>query len=386
MTLDFQQIYAQLRQIGENASAHKKTLEERRALALRLLETQAAELEALRWKVETARAADPSLRCALPQDEPLDFHTPPPEVLPASIILAADGSQIVPSRHKAAQYSLINVGVIALQPGSDQAPEIFIESELRYDDENELPTESQIALRRDLAERRKLLEVAGRYPGQKISLTDGQLELWGAGDDNETRREFEKSLQDYLRALRTFRQEEIISAGYIDKPAASWLMRLLEVTTLSPDELPGLREHHPLRGVSDVWLMSRLLGAGERSAVFAFQARSAEKYSGEIALHFFYLNVGEARHPAIARVDIPRWVAQDQARLHQLHQTLVTQSRLMGARPFPYLLHRAHEIAVVSQQETAQVDQLLELTLRQNSGELSEVSGKQSAKDLPKRK
>jgi len=58
----------------------------------------------------------------------------------------------------------------------------------------------------------------------------------------------------------------------------------------------------------------------------------------------------------------------------------------MGARPFPYLLHRAHEIAVVSQQETAQVDQLLELTLRQNNGELDEISGKQSAKELPKRK
>jgi len=385
MTINFQQIYTQLRQIGANASAQKKTLEERRALALRLLNERAADLDALREKVEPARAADASLRCALPLTEPLDFHAPPPAAPLTGVILAADGSQIVPSRHKAAQYSLINVGVIALQVDSAQAPEIFIESDLRYDDED-LPSESQIALRRDLAERRNLLEAAERYPGQKISLTDGQLELWGAGDDGEARREFEKSLQDYLRALQTFHQKEIVSAGYIDKPAASWLMRLLEVLTLSPDELPDLKNHHPLRGVSDVWLMGRSLGAGERSAVSAFQARSAEKYTGDIALHFFYINVGDARHPAIARVDIPRWVAQDAARLNQLHLALVTQSRLMGARPFPYLLHRAHEIAVVSQQETAQVDQLLELTLRQNNGELDEISGKQSAKELPKRK
>ncbi|GAB4481108.1 MAG: DNA double-strand break repair nuclease NurA [Anaerolineales bacterium] len=385
MTIDFQQIYSQLRQIGESAAVRKKTLEERRALALRLLKTYAADLDALRWKVESARAADASLRCALPLDEALDAHPAPPAAALSGVILAADGSQIVPSRHKAIQYSLINVGVIALQLASGQAPEIFIESDLRYDDEADPPTESQIALRRDLAERRKLLEVAGRYPGEKISLTDGQLELWGAGDDGEARREFEKSLQDYLRALQEFRQQEIISAGYIDKPAASWLIRLLEVLTLIPQELPGLRDQRPLRGVSDVWLMGRLLGAGERSAVFAFQARSAEKYSGDIALHFFYINVGSARHPAIARVDIPRWVAQSPARLNQLHLALLAQSRLMGARPFPYILHRAHEIAVVSQQESAQVDQLLELTLRQNDGEVGEISGKQSAKNLPGR-
>ena len=55
----------------------------------------------------------------------------------------------------------------------------------------------------------------------------------------------------------------------------------------------------------------------------------------------------------------------------------------MGARPYPYILHRAHEIAVVKFEEKKQVEQMLELELRRAGGELEAGSNKQSAKDLP---
>jgi hypothetical protein len=55
----------------------------------------------------------------------------------------------------------------------------------------------------------------------------------------------------------------------------------------------------------------------------------------------------------------------------------------MGARPYPYILHRAHEIAVVKFEEKQQVEQMLELELRRAGGELGSPSNKQSAKDLP---
>jgi hypothetical protein len=54
----------------------------------------------------------------------------------------------------------------------------------------------------------------------------------------------------------------------------------------------------------------------------------------------------------------------------------------MGARPYPYLLHRAHETAVVKFEEKRQIEQLLALELRKGGGEVGSESNKQSAKDL----
>jgi hypothetical protein len=386
MAIDFQQVYQKICEIGANAQQRKKTLDERRNRARDLLRRHADNLDGLRYKVETAKEADPAVRCALPLNERLDTHLPPPGSPLNAVLIAADGSQIFPSRHKPILYYLINVGVIVMEMGTGNAPEIFVETNLYYGDENEaeIPTESQVALRRDLAERKKILEVCENYSGDIITLTDGQLELWGASD-NESLREFEKSIQDYLNTLRAFREKQIITAGYIDKPGANWLIRLLEIAEIPESELKNQRHFNPLRGVTDVWLFSEILGKHERSAVFAFQAKTVEKYKNDLSLHFFYLNIGDEKHPNIARVDIPRWVVQDEIQLNLLHLSIIEQSRIMGSKPFPYLLHRAHELAVVSFQEQHQVDQMLDLEIRRNNGEIGQISGKQSAKDLPGR-
>ena len=100
-------------------------------------------------------------------------------------------------------------------------------------------------------------------------------------------------------------------------------------------------------------------------------------------MHFFYLNVGEEKHPSLVRVEFPRWVADDAGKLNLLHFALLQQCRIMGARPYPYILQRAHEIAVVKFEEKTQVEQMLELELRRAGGEMEDGSNKQSAKDLP---
>ena len=115
------------------------------------------------------------------------------------------------------------------------------------------------------------------------------------------------------------------------------------------------------------------------------QSGSRPHYTGDLALHFFYLNVGDEKHPSLVRVEIPKWVAADERSLNLLHAALLDQCRLLGARPYPYLLHRAHEIAVVKFEEKQQVEQMLELELRKSGGEVDEKSAKQSAKDLPGR-
>ncbi len=383
MPINYQEIYTQIKQVGQGAKERRKKKEEAQELAKGLLDTYSSQLDFLRSKVDSAKAADANIRCAAPRTENLASSHPVPASVIQATLIAADGSQIVPNRHDALQYYVINVGAIAMQIGSGNTPEVETDTELRVLDEfdDTFFSEGQVALQRDVAERKKLLEMAENYSGTIIALTEGQLELWGSVD-NENAREFEKSLQDYLNVLEQLRRKQIIAGGYVDKPGANWFVKLLEIAGTPPDELKNVRKNRLLAGVTDLWLFSQILGEHERSAVFALQAKSAEKYKGALAIHFFYINVGDRKHPKVARVDVPLWVAENPFMLSALHAVLVEQSRIMGKAPFPYLLHRAHEIAVVTHREKEEIDRMLSRDILSSGGELGEKSGKQSAKDL----
>ncbi len=383
MPINYQQAYQQIKDIGAGSKERRKKKEEARELARNLLASFSFELDELKSKVDSAKAADSNIRCAVPLNEPLASHHPAPDSVIQATIIAADGSQIVPNRHDPLQYYVINVGAIAMQIGSGNTPEVETDTELHVLDEfdDTYFSDSQVALQRDVAERKKLLGMAEKYSGTVIALTEGQLELWGSVD-NENAREFEKSLQDYLHALEEMRQKQIVTGGYVDKPGANWFVKLLEIAGTPADELKNVRKNRLLAGVTDLWLFSQILGEHERSTVFALQAKSAEKYKGALAIHFFYINVGDRKHPKIARVDVPLWVAENPNILNTLHSVLVEQSKIMGKSPFPYLLHRAHEIAVVTHREKEEIDRLLSRDILSSGGELGEKSGKQSAKDL----
>lgn len=386
MPIDYQQIYTKIQEIGKGLRERRQTLEKRRAEVWELMHALDLELDLLRSLVDSAKQTDPNIRCAYPLEEPLLSAYPRPAMITQATLIAADGSQILPDRHAAVQYFVINVGAIAMQIGSGSSSQIFTQTDLHILDEFEdtIFSESQIALQRDVAERKKLLEIAQNYAAPVIAVTEGQLELWGAADINNSR-DFEKTLTDYLNALKEMQDQNIITSGYVDKPGANWVVRLLEIATLPKDELRNIKKYHPFLGVTDRWLFGNVLGQYERSAIFALQAKSAEKYADSIAIHFFYLNVGNQEKPVIVRVDIPLWVVQKKEALDMLHWALIQQTQIMSHKPFPYILHRAHETAVVSMREKEQVDQLLALAIRNNGGEIGEISGKQSAKNLPGR-
>jgi NurA domain len=383
--LNFQQVFDKIKQIGLGARARQESLDALRERARNLLVSWADKGVELRDKVERARQADSNIRCARPLDERLDASTPEPALQSSITLLAADGSQILPDQHAALQYSLVNVGAIAMQPGSGQSPEVFTDSSLLFADElyteTGMVTEEAIEQRRDIAERRKLLELAPDYPAPVLALTDGPVELWSAKNGGED--DYRKNLEIHKSVLSQLQANNVTVAGYVDKPGADLVVRTLEIAQFSSDdEYKNIRKQHPLRGVTDRWLYGFLPG-GHRSAVFGLQSSSRVHYTGDLALHFFYLNVGEEKHPWLVRVEFPWWVAEDSGKLNLLHAALLQQCRMMGARPYPYILHRAHEIAVVTFEEKKQVEQMLELELRRAGSEVETGSNKQSAKDLP---
>ena len=66
MPVNFQQIYARVKEIAEGAHESKRILEERRNQARELLSFYASDLDYLRQKVEAAKAVDANIRCATP--------------------------------------------------------------------------------------------------------------------------------------------------------------------------------------------------------------------------------------------------------------------------------------------------------------------------------
>lgn len=386
MSLDFQQVRQQVTQLGEKASTHQRELQTRLQLARQWMESNSDNIATLRRKVQlVVQNHDPSLRCALPVSEALTASFHPPALNNHLTILAADGSQIVPDRHEAVEYGLINVGVIRMQIDSNEPPETRIKSQLLFGDElytrSGTVTEASLALQRDLNERTILADLARELPPPVVTFTDGPIELWGSKEGGDAATEFQQSLSKYLKALEGLRELGVATAGYVDKPAANLIVRLLEVAMLAETELADIREYQPLRGVRDRALLGEILPPGHRSAVFAMQSQSAHYYRGPLALHFFYLNVGRDGKPALARVEVPSWVVENDELLGQLHAALVSQCQILGNRPYPYLLHRAHETAKVSLPEKEQVTQMILHELLRHGINLDEMSSKQALKE-----
>lgn len=391
MPINYQEIYSQIKQVGLGAKERRKKKEEAQDQAQTLLETYSSQLDFLRSKVDAAKIADANIRCAVPLAEALAFSHPTPDSVSQATLIAADGSQSIADRHSPVQFCVINVGGIIMKPNSGETPSVEVDSELFFGDaieENGLTTDGGVALRRDLAERSVIEKMSKDIKGAVVSFTDGTLEIFRSKDVDSPSL-YRDTVDKYISVLSRLQSRGIISAGYIDKPSSSLVVKLLELTQITiPEEMEKLRTAPPLKYVTDRWLFGynnklfQLLPPGHRSAVFKIQSSAEKNYKGVLELHFFYLNVGTEGHPWPVRVEIPRWVVDDRKQLDLLHAVLVEQCRVMGSKPYPYLLHRAHETAVVKNEEKYQIEQMLQQELRRNSEDVDEGSNKQSAKDL----
>ncbi len=355
MPVDFQQIHARIAQIAGRELERRQRVEQRRKDAVGLLNAHAHDLDALRAKAAAAAQTDPSVRCAVPLAEFLTFSQDAPPS-PELTLIAVDGSQINPDRHAALQFGVVNAGAVIMKLHTGEVPEICTSTELLYGEDLEtdygMMSERLVALRRDAKEREVLDELSAGFHGNVVTFTDGPLELWGTG--GEEAREFAAFLEKYKGVLSRMQSRGVVTAGYVDKPGADMVVRLLELMSMTADQLGDLqtlRSHRPFRGVDDRLLFTGggqpLIFPGHRSAVFKLQSSSKNTYTGSLALHFFYLNVGSVGHPWLVRVEIPEWVATNETMLNLLHAALVEQCEIMGSKPYPYMLHRAHETAVV---------------------------------------
>ena len=87
---------------------------------------------------------------------------------------------------------------------------------------------------------------------------------------------------------------------------------------------------------------------------------------------------------------LTRWAKRsagdDEEKLNNLHAVLLNQCRIMGGHPYPYLLHRAHETAVVSLNEKEQLTRMILLELQRRGVETGQESHKQAMKWTKRRR
>ena len=379
MPLNYLNLKNQITDMGSTASARDAEMRSALEQLTAQINEQADEIIALQKLVEEEVSKNKGLRCAVPVSEALNTHVPVNLPAPACTILAADGSQITPDPHGTVLYGLVNIGVFRVQPGSGFVPSELTSSSLIYGDElhssGGTVSEDMVNLLRDVQEREMLAQLAAVETEPVITLTDGPLELY-----HEPRQEqsFKKHFDKYLHALDDLAVNSVITAGYVSRPRADLVVKLL---SLASGDSPDAPDNSSYNGLTDIALFANLLAPGERSAIFRVQSRSANDYEGRKVLHFFYLNVSAGGVPAFARVEIPLWVVEKPEHIQLLHSVLVEQSRLSGSVPYPYPLLRAHEIAVVRMEDRQQLNTLIENELVRRGFPPSRKSEKQVHKD-----
>ena len=387
MPVNLVDIQKKLGNFSRQARARKEQIADQHQEAANLMREYADRLDDLRDRVDLVAEVYPRLRCAVPVSESLNAVVPSPEPPKTLTLLAADGSQINPSRHARVEFCVINIGVVKMVRGSGDVPCIYTQSHLLDYDSVFLPgggmiSEGMVALKRDLREREALLKLLGNIDPPALSMTDGPLELYR---EPQATQEFSKTLDHYLDVLGCLRNQGLMTLGYVDKPGGGLIGRLLELVRLSDVELHNYQQRkRRYAGVHDTLLFGDLLcNPGDRSAVFRIYSQTALKFTGDIGLHFFYLNVGQIGKPHLARVEIPAWVARDKTLVGFVQAVLVEQAQILGSRPYPYLLHRAHEEALVSIPEHQHVEDMIVTELERQGIPVDEKSYKQYHKDLP---
>lgn len=359
-----------------------------------------------------SRADRKYFRAARPlhEHEPLNVPIRPPAPPGRAILIATDGSQIMPSRHAAFLYYLVNVGAIVYFHGENRAPETFSEPRLRYpqlrDDQTDDDAtdddpgfdKSAVTIERDLLEIGTLSNLAWKYhqaAQPRLALLDQRLLYYPFSGGDVAARE---AVTQWAAAVSDMRESGALVAGYIDRPGKRSVITLLETLMDETDAAwDMLGKRRPGDDLTDAALYAAILGPGERSPVFADVSQANENFAAEdplIAACFFYFNPGSPMTSEVsetsevlprmeprtlARVDIPLWVAQDPEAVALVHALIYDQCRLTGY--YPYILTRAHELAVVGKLDADSLNDLIDLYM-QEAGVMGSITAKQSDKEL----
>ena len=193
-----------------------------------------------------------------------------------------------------------------------------------------------------------------------IAMVDGSLIYWFLEQlPSEAR---DQILQPILAAWRSLQRNRVPMVGYISASRSGESLNFLRLQTCpytAPDcmshcnNLPDKAPCQVLEPLRDSALWGRLLKPGERSPLWKSSAKIQSFYE-EQCIYFCYVHVGTE----VARVEIPEWVAMDNALLSSALSLVLAQ--VTKGYGYPVALAEAHNQAVVRGGDRSRFFALLE--------------------------
>jgi hypothetical protein len=369
MTLELSKVTSQVSHLGQQAAQRKRELDELTPQVREILHEH-REDEAL---FELARSATETKRWrgAIPIGELLDCAFDPPPLPAQCSIVAGDGSQIYPDSHGIALYYLINIGTIAFRHGSGQAPIVntypTVSNQTEALEDDEVISGPLVNAWRDVGELTRITELALAESVNlpTVALMDGLLALW-VQTATIPQVEQDRTQRDYLKQLDWLREAELPIGAFLSRPRSTNVVQLAYLTRFENREkalsFVANEKGVAFKGLRDTTVFAGMLKPGQRSALFEVSPAWNTIYRDRgHSIHFFYINVGTPTQPIIARVEVPVWVAHDRSAVDFLHAAIVKQCQISIG--YPYVLARAHEIAVVTNAERAEFERMIGVQL-----------------------
>jgi hypothetical protein len=400
MSLEFNKLIVQVQKMGSMLDALDFDFSDKLHIALERF-ANAGDLDALRERIEVVRSTAVSgYRGAAPLDhpygQPINLIYPPPPLVDRATLLAADGSQIYVDEQAPMHYYVLNIGLFIYHHGLEHTPEQVSLPQLVYhkdyvhEKNGKVINNRTVDARRTVREMENLAEYSWKMSRAGmaqpiVALYDNHLLFWANTDVTGS----DHILRDYHSAMIQLHDSGALLAGYVDHPFRSRVVtRLLYLMSLEDEaEIVAkqklLAEGGDLEGLRDIHIFDVILEPGERSAIMVQNSPRNLSYrqrglSYEIA--FFYVKVANAFQTAIARIDIPMWVARDSNAVDTIHALILDQCQMQGRTPYPYALTRADELAVITSKDKAKLDELVLIELRKKGIEPKGTSAKDQSK------
>lgn len=391
--LHLERIDNDLQAFAENAATQQNRSQQQLSIALTWFRNAPA-APALCKAIEESIGSDGLFHGAYPRDEGLiqQTHHAISTPVPNSVLIGVDGSQIFPDRHAPFLYYLLQVGSLTFRyDGSTPTPATeawfrFRESEL-YNEQGLLVSAESLGVERTVLEmtylasqaseeRDRVTELCETTNCALFALTDGPLQ-WAYTEQQDPHN---SARTKYVQALNAMETRNVIPVGYVDRPGGSYILDMLWTGYASREE-HGIQGQNLLRHFTDRQLMEAVLPSGSRTPWYSRRNQTWQKMrnAGQ-ELWFCYLNVGHAEHPRIVRLEVPAWAARQTESMDILQRDLLHQAQIVND-PYPYVLARAHEEALVSTREKVALEQLLQRKLLEQ-GVFVYASGKAQQKAL----
>ena len=398
MSLDLDRIASQVEKMTSHIDSLDNERQKHLAKAMSILCDNSQDIDDLKNKIETGKIswmpAEPVEKLSgkyCPGQPPKDF-----------IIIAADGSQIDVDRHNSARYYLINIGSVYLKYGDNADARLESIPRLYFDktdlvmtspdgSNREIPIEGNLlGIKRDVEEFKHLAEAAASLKDDipALLLADGTLIHWNLMSKDIPEFVVNEFLENgFLKCfdeIKKISEEKTVApASYISFPRSSDVVGTIRIAICpyNPVNCDKCRRDNPggnypcsvVDGVQDKDLFLTLLENEERSSLF-ISASSIQQRYGAHKIYFYYVKIDDE----IARVEIPKWIAENDRLLDLTHTLIIDQCR--RGQGYPVTLSEAHEQAVVTAADRENLQTLVEASLSEKN-----IGVNTSAKSFSKR-